>query len=134
MRQYFSAFPHWVGGNRNVNTIDECRSKIYRNRVFDCQFCRLLLVFPDLRNRECLTDYILSHETVGPYLISYFFKCFKVILLGHGFHELLTNEHSLKYNQSDYLAIIFESYPSAAFLKSVSIFVKTLSAGDTVQR
>ena len=27
---------HQVGGNRNVNTIDERRSKIVRNRVSDC--------------------------------------------------------------------------------------------------
>ena len=27
---------HWVGGNRKRHYIDECGSKIVRNRVFDC--------------------------------------------------------------------------------------------------
>ena len=38
-----------------------------------------------------------------------FLNALRIILIGHGFHELLTNEHSIKYNQSDYLAIIFET-------------------------
>ena len=27
---------HWIGGNQKRNTIDKRRSKIFRNRVFDC--------------------------------------------------------------------------------------------------
>ena len=49
------------------------------------------LVFQILRSREYFTDNVLSHETVDPYLIK-----LKMDLIGHGFHALLINEHSLK--------------------------------------
>ena len=38
------------------------------------------------------------------------FQCFKLIILsGQVFHALLTNEHSLTYNQIDCLALFFET-------------------------
>ena len=47
-------FTHRIGGNRNVNTIDERRSKIVRNRVFDCHLS------PD--RREMAIENTVSNE------------------------------------------------------------------------
>ena len=61
---------------------------------------RYFLCFLILRSRESLTD-ILSHEAIGPISKSLHFQFVKFILIGHFFHVLLTNEHSLTKNQND---------------------------------
>ena len=69
----------------------------------------ILPVFLNLRRRESFTDSILSHETIDPYLKSLHFQCVKFFLIGHIFYVLLTNEHSLIYNQNDRFAFVFET-------------------------
>ena len=50
------------------------------NEVHDTNL--ILLVFLNLKNRVSFIDNILSHETIGPYLISLYFHCVKFILIG----------------------------------------------------
>ena len=54
--------------------------------------------------------------TVCSTVKSLHFQCDKFILIQHIFYMLLTNEHSLIYNQNDCFAFFFETYIKAAIL------------------
>ena len=53
-------------------------------------------------------------KQLTPISISLHFQCFKLIWGGHVFHVLLTNAHSLLYNQIDCFAFFYDTYINAA--------------------
>ena len=82
------------------------------NEAYDTNL--LVFFFLILRSRESLTDKIWHMNLLAPTSKRLHFQFVKFILIGHFFHVLLTNEHSLTSNQNYCLAFFFETYIKVA--------------------